>query len=591
MFTSIDRSGFGDVSKADNLLSQAFRAGRGGFITALVFSFFINLLAFVGPLYMLQVYDRVITSRNETTLIMITLIAAFLLVVFAILERARSAVLNRVGALFDATAKDRLFAAVAKGSLRSPNVGGGQALRDLDSVREFLTGSGLVSFCDAPWVPIFVAGCFILHPYFGYVALVGAFLILLLALGNEFSTRTQLKEASQSSVVANNWATAVFRNVEVLHAMGMVNALRGRWRKQHDAVLGWQSKASDRGGTFLAGTKFVRSFLQICILGVGAFLVIEGTVSPGAMIAASIIMGRALAPVEAAVANWRGFVAARSARTRILKLLEGVADDQDRVILPKPEGVVSVEAVIACPPGSRLPSIRGVTFQLKSGDVLGVIGPSAAGKSTLARVMVGVWPVMSGAVRLDGSDLQHWSPEQLGQHIGYLPQDVELFSGTIAENISRFLDEDSAKIIDAAKLAGVHEMIQTLPEGYNTRIGDQGAGLSGGQRQRIGLARAFYNNPAFIVLDEPNSNLDADGEAALINGVKIAKERGATIVLVTHKTNVLGIADKILVLMNGQVQHLGDRQSVLGKLMGPRVTQLNQPEPAISGETATAGQA
>ncbi|WP_274628426.1 type I secretion system permease/ATPase [Arvimicrobium flavum] len=578
------------MSKADNLLSQAFREGRGGFITALVFSFFINLLAFVGPLYMLQVYDRVITSRNETTLVMITLIAAFLLVVFAVLERARSGVLNRVGAIFDGIAKDRLFAAVAKGSLRSPNAGGAQALRDLDSVREFLTGSGLVSFCDAPWVPIFVAGCFILHPFFGYVALAGAIIIFALALGNEFLTRSQLKEASQNSVVANNWASAVFRNVEVLHAMGMVNALRSRWRKQHDAVIGWQSKASDRGGNFIAGTKFVRSFLQICILGVGAYLVIEGSATPGAMIAASIIMGRALAPVEAAVANWRGFAAARAARTRILALLENLPSDQERVTLPTPQGVVSVENVLACPPGTRMPSLRGVTFALKPGDVLGVIGPSAAGKSTLARTLVGVWPTVSGAVRLDGSELQHWSPEQLGQHVGYLPQDIELFSGTIAENIARFLDGDSSKIIDAARLAGVHEMIQSLPEGYNTRIGDQGAGLSGGQRQRIGLARAFYNQPALIVLDEPNSNLDAEGEAALINGIKIAKERGSTIILVTHKTNVLGIADKILVLMNGQVQHLGDRQSVLGKLMGPRVAQLNQPEPPTGG-AMTAGQA
>lgn len=579
------------ANKTDNLLAQAFRAGRGGFITVLVFSFFINLLAFVGPLYMLQVYDRVITSRNETTLLMITLIAAFLLLIFAVLERARSSVLNRVGAVFDGVAKDRLFAAVAKGSLRSPNIGGAQALRDLDSVREFLTGSGLVSFCDAPWVPIFIAGCFILHPYFGYVALGGAFLIFLLALGNEFATRKQLREASQSAVVANNWASAVFRNVEVLHAMGMIDALRKRWRKQHDAVIGWQGKASDRGGNFVAGTKFVRSFLQVCILGVGAYLVIRGTVSPGAMIAASIIMGRALAPVEAAVANWRGFSTARTARQRILKLLEAVPDENNRMALPAPQGIVSVENVIACPPGTRLPSLRGVTFQLKGGDVLGVIGPSAAGKSTLARALVGVWPTASGSVRLDGSDLQHWSPEQLGEHIGYLPQDIELFSGTIAENISRFLDGDSEKVIDAARLAGVHEMIQNLPEGYNTKIGDQGAGLSGGQRQRIGLARAFYNRPALIVLDEPNSNLDVDGETALINGIKQVKESGSTVILVTHKTNVLGIADMILVLMNGQVQHLGDRQSVLGKLMGPRVTQLNQPEPAMTGDTATAGQA
>jgi PrtD family type I secretion system ABC transporter len=559
-----------------NALSRAVAECRGGFVTAIVFSFFINLLAFVGPLYMLQVYDRVLTSRSEVTLVLLTIIAAFLLISFGLLERARSAVLIRLGARFDRVAREDLFGAAVKTSLNGPSSSPSQVFRDLDVVREFLTGTGLISFCDVPWVPIFVAACFVLHPYFGMVATAGAVVILLLALGNELLTRGHLRAASLSSTGANHWITSALRNVEVLYSMGMVGPLRSRWEARHEEVLGHQARASDRAGRFVAMTKFVRAFLQIAILGTGAYLVVQQELSAGAMIAASIIMGRALAPVEASVAHWKGFVNARSSRRRLIDLLDALSDEQSRIQLPEPRGQLSVENATVAPPGQRTPTLRGLSFDLMPGQVLGVIGPSAAGKSTLARALVGVWQPIAGAVRLDGAELAHWRPDQLGRYIGYLPQDIELFEGTVAENIARFSTESDEAVVEAAMLAGVHEMVQLLPQGYNTRVADQGAALSGGQRQRIGLARAFFRKPAVIVLDEPNSNLDAEGEAALISGIESVKASGSTVIIITHKTNVLGVADKILVLKNGQIQQYGDRQAVLGKLMGPRITPINQ---------------
>jgi ATP-binding cassette, subfamily C, bacterial len=561
-------------AKNAKVLSEAFRATRTGFLTAIFFSLFINILAFVGPLYMLQIYDRVITSRNITTLLALTAIAGFLILIYAILEKIRSAVLVRLGILFSALARSRIFDAVLKGNLLQPNGGHTQALRDLDTVREFLTGTGLISFCDAPWVPIFVAGCFIMHPWYGYIATAGAVLIFCSAVANELLTRKQLKAASLNTIVAGSYAAATFRNAEVLHAMGMLPGLRERWLKRNDEGLQLQAAASDRAGHLIAASKFIRAFLQIAILGTGAYLSIEQESTPGAMIAASIIMGRALAPVEMAVANWKGFVAARSAYERILALFRAVPEDGQRMPLPAPEGNLSVEQIVAVPPGGREPVLRGVSFSLKPGEILGVLGPSAAGKSSLARVLVGVWTAVNGKVRVDGAELSHWAPERLGQHIGYLPQDVELFSGTIAENISRFGVLDEEKIIAAARMTGVHDMVQSLPGGYNTQIGEGGMALSGGQRQRIGLARALYGKPAYIILDEPNASLDADGEAALLSALQQLRQEGCTVVLITHKTNVLATVDKILVLSHGQIAGFGGRDEILSKLLGPRLAPV-----------------
>jgi ATP-binding cassette, subfamily C, type I secretion system permease/ATPase len=557
-----------------NLLSEAFRATRSGFLTAILFSFFINILAFVGPIYMLQIYDRVITSRNTTTLLVLTLIAGYLLIAYALLEKVRSAVLVRLGTLFAAKARGPLFNAVLRGTILQPGAAHTQALRDLETIREFLTGAGLLSFCDAPWVPIFVLGCFILHPWYGWIAAGGAALIFGLAVANELLTRAQLKRASLNSVAASAYASATFRNAEVLHAMGMLRGLRERWLATQDHGLNLQAAASDRAGYLIAASKFTRAFLQVSILGSGAYLSIMQDSTPGAMIAASIIMSRALAPVEIAVANWRGFIAARAAYDRIRTLLALIPAETKKMALPAPSGDISVENVIAGAPGTQEAILHGMSFIVRPGEILGVVGPSAAGKSSLARVLVGVWPPVVGKVRIDGANLLHWNAEQLGRHIGYLPQDVELFSGSIAENICRFEQLDHEEVIAAAKMAGVHDMIQTMPAGYNTQIGEGGHALSGGQRQRIGLSRALYRKPTFIVLDEPNANLDADGEAALLLAVQQLRQQGSTVVLITHKANILAITDKILVLAQGRIQGFGMRDEILNKLFGPRVAPV-----------------
>jgi ATP-binding cassette subfamily C protein len=561
-------------NKSENVISEAFRATRPGFLTAVLFSLFINILAFVSPLYMLQIYDRVITSRNTMTLLALTLIAVFLVIIYAALEKVRSAILVRLGILFSTLSRTRLFDAVLKGTLLQPGRGHTQTLRDMDTIREFITGSGLISFCDAPWVPIFVVGCFLLHSWYGYVATAGAVLIFSLAIANELLTRRHLKAASTSSIVATSYAAATFRNAEVLHAMGMLPGLRDRWVGRLDEGLKLQAAASDRAGHLIAASKFVRIFLQIGILGVGAYLSIEQESTPGAMIAASIIMGRALAPVETAVANWKGFLAARSAYDRIRALFGILPEEFEKLSLPSPEGHLSVENIFAVPPGAKDPVLRGISFALRPGELLGVLGPSAAGKSTLARVLVGVWVPAHGKVRIDGAELHHWAPERLGRHIGYLPQDVELFSGTIAENIARFSNLDEVEIVAAARMAGVHDMVQAMPAGYNTQIGEGGLALSGGQRQRVGLARALYGKPAYIILDEPNASLDADGEAALLSALHQLRQDGSTVVLITHKTNILATVDKILVLSHGQVAGFGSRDEMLAKLLGPRLTPV-----------------
>lgn len=562
------------MSKNPNhLLSQALNATKSGFATVIFFSFFINLLTFVGPLFMLQIYDRVLNSRSTTTLMALAAIAVFLLIVFAVLEKVRLTILHRLGLLFDSIVRARLFAAVTRGTMLNPQGGHGQALRDLDLIRDFLAGSGPLAFSDIPWMPIFIAGCFLLHAWFGWIAIVGAILIFAFAIANEFATRAHLKAASRTAVMAAGFASAAMRNAEVLLAMGMLDALRRRWMATHRQVLELQTTASDRSGMFMSAAKLVRAVLQIAILGVGGYLAIERQVSPAAMIAASIIIGRALAPVELSVANWARFLEARSAYERIAALFNVVPEQAERMRLPAPRGHISMEDVFAGPPNSDNIVLRGVSFSLEPGELLGVIGHSAAGKSTLARALVGVWPTMRGEIRIDGADLAHWHPEQLGPQIGYLPQDVELFPGTIAENICRFGAIEEDRIVEAAMAAGVHNMVQRLPEGYNTQIGEGGCALSGGQRQRIGLARALYGRPALLVLDEPNASLDAEGEAALMAALEQVCAARQSVILITHKTSILAYADKILILKQGQVQAFAAREEIFPDTQ-PRVAHL-----------------
>lgn len=578
------------VEQEPTALKRALRTARPAFGFAIFLSLFINILALVAPVYMMQIYDRVIMSRNMTTLLMLTLVAAALLISYALLEASRSRTLVRAGTLFDEEASDQVFDAVQRTSLTNQSSGSAQGLRDLDRVREYLTGNGLISLCDAPWVPIFILGCFLLHPWYGYIATGGAVLLFVFAVLNDYLTKHQLQEGSRSMIGANNYAATTLRNAEVTRAMGMLGSLRRRWKKQHTEVLGWQAQASDRSGAVMALTKFVRMGLQITILGTGAYLVVNQGLSPATMIAASIMMGRALAPVEQSVGNWRSMVAMRESYQRLESLLQASPPEKDRMSLPKPKGALSVEQLTAAPPGVQKPILKNLSFQIEPGEVVGVLGQSGAGKSTLARMIVGVWPYMHGAVRLDGTEMPHWRSDELGKHIGYLPQDVELFSGTIAENISRFSENmEHEKVIEAAQMAGVHELIQKLPQGYNTEIGESGQALSGGQRQRVGLARALYDNPPFVVLDEPNSNLDTAGESALLEAVKKLKGADQTVVLITHKANIISAVDKLLVLADGAVQMFGPRDEVMARLANPRVVPL--PQNAQQAGASVAGKA
>ncbi len=557
----------------NDALRKGLRAIAPAFATAIVFSFFLNLLMFVSPLYMLQIYDRVLGTRNLATLVGLTVIAAALLMVWAGLETLRSRLLVRAGLLFDERFAAPMFKIVHQGILLQPDAINQQHLRDVDTIREFLTGSGLIAFCDAPWFPVFILAAFVLHPWFGVIAIIGGVVTLGLALLNEISTRKTLLAASKASMAAGQSAQSTFRNTEVVQAMGMVDALVGRWSHHHDGVLALQAKASDRAGAIVAFTKFFRMFLQTSILGVGAYLAVQHEISAGMMIAASILIGRALQPIELAVGNWKGFLGAREAFGRMGRLLALVGAEPERMSLPRPAGSLTVENIVAGAPGGKTPILRGVSFAVGAGELLGIVGPSAAGKSSLARVLVGVWQVAAGAVRLDGSDLFHWDPKELGRHLGYLPQDVELFGGTVAENIARFEEIDSEAVIAAAQLAGCHELIQNLPEGYNTNIGEGGQALSGGQRQRIGFARSLYRTPSLIVLDEPNANLDAAGEEALLAALQKLKTMGATVVLVTHKINILSIVDKLMILQDGMVQAFGSRDEILRRVAGPKVVK------------------
>lgn len=547
-----------------NPFNSALKTYRTILVATITFSVAINLLMFVSPIYMLQVYDRVLHSRSETTLIMITLIALALLGIYAILEWVRSRVLVRAGLRFDEMIAKALFNRVVTTTIRQPNGKSEFILSDVDRLREFLTGAGLIALCDVPWVPVFLFVCFMFHPLVGYVALGGALVALALALANEFMTKKTLNEASGLGQTAQHFANTTLQNVEAIRALGMETSLRGRWHDMHRGMLEKQALASDRAGAIQSLSKFVRMGLQTAILGVGAYLVLEGEISPGSMIACSILMGRALQPVDQVVGQWKQFVGARQAYGRLSQLFRQVPEEEDKTALPKPTGQLSVNGIAVVPPGSRSALLQGVSFEAVPGEAVALVGPSGAGKSSLMRALVGIWPPAAGSIRLDGAELQHWDPDTLGQHMGYLPQTVELFNGTVAENISRFVpgarDED---VLAAAQQARVHQMIQSLPDGYNTQIGVGGRSLSGGQRQRIGFARALYGNPSLIILDEPNANLDSEGEEALFQTINELKAKGKTILFVSHKMSLVSLAEKALILADGRMRSFGPTQDVL----------------------------
>lgn len=576
--------------KVGNEIFEAVRAHKKAFWGVALFSGIINLLYLAPAIYMLQVYDRVLASRSEMTLAVLSVLvlAAFLLM--GALESLRSKVLVRVGNALDEVMSKRVFTASFENNLRSGGKSSGQALNDLTQLRQFATSNGLFAFLDAPWLPIYVAVVFLFHPWKGWYAVGATVVLILLAVLSDRVSKAPLEESNIAARASNQYFNSNLRNAEVIEAMGMLPNLMRRWYRLQARMLERQSYASDRAGVMVALTKTMRLTVQSGILGLGAYLALEGLITPGAMIAGSIILGRALAPVELLIGSWKQFLGAKDSYRRLSELLSEYPNRDPGMPLPRPRGELRAENVYVTPPRAQAAVLKGLNFSFGPGEVIGIIGPSASGKSTLARTMMGIWPAQVGKVRLDGVDIFSWNKFEVGPAIGYLPQDVELFDGSIAENICRFGEIDSEKIIAAAKACGLHEMILRFPAGYDTPIGEAGGVLSGGQRQRIALARAIYDSPAFIVLDEPNSNLDDQGEAALVAAVLDMKRRGSTIVLITHRTSVLRAVDKLMLLRDGQVQMFGPRDEVLGALAkASQQISAAASTPAVAADTAEGG--
>ncbi|MER9926233.1 type I secretion system permease/ATPase [Mesorhizobium sp. M0048] len=531
----------------------------------------VNVLALTGSFFMLQVYDRVIPGRSVPTLIGLAVFAGTLFVFQGVLELIRSRLLVHIGMALDARLSGQVYTALMRLPLRTKLPGDGlQSLRDLDQVRSFLSSTGPTALFDLPWMPLYLIICFLFHFWIGMTALAGAIVLASLTLLAEVRTREPAKRANSQAAARNTLAEATRRNAEALQAMGFGARIAERWAGVNADYLNTNATASDLAGTLGTISKVLRMMLQSGILAIGAYLVIHQEATAGIMIASSIMMSRALAPVELAIAHWKGFVSARQAWTRLSQLLAMLPQTATSVSLPAPVSALAVESISVTPPGERRVVVQDVGFALEKGAGLGVVGPSASGKSSLVRAIAGIWLPIRGTVRLDGATLDQWSPEELGNHIGYLPQDVQLFDGTIAENIARFESRPpSDKILAAAQAAGVHDLVVHLPEGYETRIGEAGAALSAGQRQRVALARALYGDPFLVILDEPNSNLDAEGEAALAAAIEEVRARGGIAVVVAHRPSALASLDQVLVMANGRVQAFGPKNEVLGKVTRP----------------------
>ena len=558
-------------SGRDNPVFLAFRPIRTAFWGVAIVSFVINILMLTGPIFMLQVYDRVLASGSVPTLVVIGILAMVLYVFYGILEGIRGRILARLGQRVDA----RLSGIVYKVSNSLPVRLGRKAaqlrpVQDLDTIRQFLSGPGPAAIFDIPWLPLYLGIVFLFHPLLGIVGLAGAVIITVLIGMNEMMSRKPTAEAAGQAGRRASLVESGQRNSEVVTAMGMQSALTTRWDAQNVEYLTTQRKASDRTGLFGTAIKTIRFVLQSAILGVGAWLAIKQEITPGVMIAASIMTSRALAPIEQAVAQWRGFVASRQALKRLKEVLVVADAEPEKMDLPIPSGKITVQQLFCGPFGEAMPFVQNVSLELQAGDGLGVIGPSGSGKSTFARALVGVTPALKGVVRYDGAELGQWPGEKRGEFIGYLPQDLQLFDGTIAENIARFTEGASPeKIIEAAKLADVHDLIVALPEGYNTVIGRSGRSLSAGQRQRIALARALFGNPFLVVLDEPNSNLDAEGEGALTNAIKQMRAKGSIVVVIAHRPSAIATVDKILCLKDGKMAGFGPKEEVLKQVVQP----------------------
>lgn len=550
------------------VLQQARAACRRAYMSVGLFSFGINLLMLTGPIFMMQVYDRVIATRHVNTLLLLSLMVVIALIASAVLEAARGAVLARVGLWLDRELSGPALTAVVEAALRAGGARSAQLLRDLAALRGFVAGQGLFPLFDLPWTPIFLAVAFLMHPWFGWITLVGGALLFALAVGNEAATRQPAQEANAAAAAALNEADAAVRNADAIGAMGMLPALVSRWRERQEAAFKPLIVASDRASLYVTLAKGIRLALQNGILAVGAYLAINDQVTGGAMIASSIIMGRAVAPFEQAIGTWKALIAARQSYGRLAAALGALAAEASPTRLPRPEGRLTLDHVTWRPAPGGGPVVRQVSFVLAAGEALGIIGPSAAGKTTLARLIVGSIPPSSGTVRLDDAEIGRRNVADRNLYVGYLPQDIELFNGTVRENIARLGEASDEAVVKAASFAGAHETILALSKGYETRIGDGGVALSGGQRQRIALARALFGDPRLVVLDEPNSNLDAPGEQALIASIGALKEAGVTIVMIAQRMGAVAQMDKILVLRQGAVENFGPREEVLGRL-GP----------------------
>jgi PrtD family type I secretion system ABC transporter len=558
-------------------LREALVSFRGAYVAVAGFSGLINVLMLSGSLFMLQVYDRVLPSRSVPTLVALIILVTVLYVFQGILEAVRARVLTRIGAGIEELVSSRVFSCVVRLPLRTRDRGEGlQALRDLDQVSGFLSGAGPAALFDLPWMPLYVAICFLFHPWIGVAALIGALLLVSLTVLTDRLVRSPTKAMSGFSTSRSTIAQSSTRNAEVLAAMGMGERMANRWNRANSGFREAQERASDLTSGLGAASRILRMMLQSMVLALGAYLVIHQQATPGIIIASSILTSRALAPIELAIAHWKSFLNARQSWRRLDDLFAAFPVAERGMELPAPTAELSVESISVVPPGDRRLVVQDVEFSLRAGSGVGVIGPSGSGKSSLARALVGVWPLMRGKVRLDGGALEQWPARSLGRHIGYLPQDVELFAGTVGQNIARFDDDAMPEtIIAAARAAGVHEMILRLPEGYQTEIGESGAALSAGQRQRVALARALFGDPFLVVLDEPNSNLDAAGDQALTQAIERIKARGGIVVVVAHRPSALAVLDHLLVLGGGRQQAFGLKGEIARQALQPAAVPLH----------------
>lgn len=559
-----------DPSKAEGLkeLRTARAESRGLFVFVGIFSFFVNLLMLTGPIFMLQVYDRVLGSRSEATLVALAALVAFLYLMMGILDYVRGRVLARIGAKFQAKLDKRVFAAALEDAATKDRGAAAAGVRDLETVQKFLSSPILGSLFDLPFTPIFLAGIFVFHPWLGWLAVAGGSILVFLTFLNQKLTREPQLAANQAAAVADRMSERLKNDADMVQSLGMRDAAFLRWNNIRGQALGKSLDASDASGTFTASTKTFRLFLQSAMLGLGAYLVLQMDLTPGAMIAGSILLGRALAPIEMAVGQWALVQATIKSWDNLATLLGTVPPPRKRTALPRPRALLDVQQATVVPPGQQQAALRMATFRLEPGQALGVIGPSGAGKSTLARALTGVWRAAGGKIRLDGATIDQYEPDVLGRHIGYLPQQVTLFDGTLAENIARLepgaKDED---IVAAAKKAAAHEMILKLPDGYNTQVSASSSRLSGGQIQRVGLARALYGDPVILVLDEPNSNLDNEGSQALNRAIRTMKDDGKSVLIMAHRPAAIQECELLLVLDSGSVKAFGPRDEVLGKMV------------------------